>query len=120
MIDVPADLLTRLRTHGQDHLLLGWERLSAERGREFVRQLSAIDFAQLTALVNKARQPKAAAKSQQLAPLPVTRAYASGHEQQFGEGTLRAGEVAALIVAGGQGSRLGFEKPKGMYGVGPV
>ncbi len=33
---------------------------------------------------------------------------------------VRRGEVAALVVAGGQGSRLGFEHPKGMYPVGPV
>jgi UDP-N-acetylglucosamine/UDP-N-acetylgalactosamine diphosphorylase len=37
-----------------------------------------------------------------------------------GEEALRRGEVAALVVAGGQGSRLGFEHPKGMYPVGPV
>src|SRR5262249_9454643 len=33
---------------------------------------------------------------------------------------LRRGEVAALVVAGGQGSRLGFEHPKGLYPIGPV
>ncbi|MBX9625565.1 MAG: UDPGP type 1 family protein, partial [Gemmataceae bacterium] len=37
-----------------------------------------------------------------------------------GEAALRRGEVAALVVAGGQGSRLGFDHPKGMYPVGPV
>ena len=47
-------------------------------------------------------------------------AEASPADRARGEEALRRGEVAALIVAGGQGSRLGFEKPKGMFSVGPV
>ena len=56
----------------------------------------------------------------QIAPLPVSPAKAEPRERETGEESLRRGEVAALIVAGGQGSRLGFDKPKGMYPVGPV
>ncbi len=37
-----------------------------------------------------------------------------------GEARLRAGEVAWLLVAGGQASRLGLEAPKGTFPVGPV
>ncbi|HEX6984483.1 MAG TPA: UDPGP type 1 family protein, partial [Planctomycetaceae bacterium] len=39
---------------------------------------------------------------------------------QFGEGMLSAGKVGAIVVAGGQGTRLGFEKPKGTFHIGPV
>ena len=51
-----------------------------------------------------------------IAPLPVD--AGRGHRRRTrdaGRRRLRRGEVAALLVAGGQGSRLGFDKPKGMY-----
>ena len=37
-----------------------------------------------------------------------------------GEKEISSGRVAALLVAGGQGSRLGYEGPKGCYSIGPV
>jgi UDP-N-acetylglucosamine/UDP-N-acetylgalactosamine diphosphorylase len=40
--------------------------------------------------------------------------------RRLGEEALRQGQVAAMVVAGGQGSRLGFDHPKGMFPVGPV
>ena len=41
-------------------------------------------------------------------------------KRPIGEAALSRGEVAALVVAGGQGSRLGFEHPKGMFPISPV
>src|SRR5262249_251519 len=54
--------------------------------------------------------------------VPVTRKDSPENAagQREGEEALRRGEVAALVVAGGQGSRLGFEHPKGMFAIGPV
>ncbi len=119
MTDIPADLRSHLRTHRQEHVLHGVEKLSSESRREFVEQLSAIDFAELADLVAKTAEPTVA-KANSIAPLPVGPAEATLDERAIGEAALRRGEVAALIVAGGQGSRLGCEKPKGMYPVGPV
>ncbi len=43
-----------------------------------------------------------------------------GQYRRHGEELLRRGTVAALVVAGGQGSRLGIDAPKGVVGVSPV
>ncbi|MCX8058444.1 MAG: UDPGP type 1 family protein [Spirochaetes bacterium] len=40
--------------------------------------------------------------------------------KNIGEDYLKKGKVAFLVVAGGQGSRLGFDHPKGMFPVGPI
>jgi UDP-N-acetylglucosamine/UDP-N-acetylgalactosamine diphosphorylase len=119
MTDIPAELLSRLRAHGQTHLLLGWDEMKPAERAALIEQLEAIDFAELLALAGKG-QEAAAPSVDDIAPLPVESPGADPADRARGEEALRRGEIAALVVAGGQGSRLGFEKPKGMYAVGPV
>jgi UDP-N-acetylglucosamine/UDP-N-acetylgalactosamine diphosphorylase len=119
MRDFPSDLLNRLRVHGQTHLLAGWDHLSAAERAEFIEQLAAIDLAELFTLARKVHEI-AAPNPDEIAPLPVEPAEQPSADRARGEEALRRGEVAALIVAGGQGSRLGFDKPKGMFSVGPL
>src|SRR5207249_4994038 len=55
-----------------------------------------------------------------LAPVPIDQLDGAARVRSLGETALRRGEVAVLVVAGGQGSRLGFDHPKGMFPIGPV
>jgi UDP-N-acetylglucosamine/UDP-N-acetylgalactosamine diphosphorylase len=112
-----------LRRHGQEHVLQFWPRLTPLQQDGLLAQVEAIDFEaviRMRALLGHGGD--AASPAAGIAPAPVVAAspaqQASG--QAAGEAALRAGEVAALLVAGGQGTRLGFEGPKGMYPVGPV
>src|SRR5438876_7788600 len=117
----PDDLRDRLREYGQEHVLFGWDRLSAEERAALVGQLQALDLAQLRRLYAERDMASPVPSADRIAPLPGVLPDADDPEaRRLGEQTLAAGEVAALVVAGGQGSRLGFEHPKGMFPIGPV
>ncbi len=121
MREVPAPLLQRLKDHQQDHVLQGADQLSEPEFAEFMKRLHAIDFKELATLFRSRLEPEYVLPSRdQIEPIPVSPAATTSVERQQGEASLRRGEIAALVVAGGQGSRLGFEKPKGMFPIGPV
>ena len=117
----PRQLVEHLSRHGQEHLTFGWDRLSAAERNDLAAPLAKIDFATLRAL-HAARDATATAlpPRESISPIPVQPSAAPAEVRAAGEEALRRGEVAVLLVAGGQGSRLGFEKPKGMYPVGPI
>jgi UDP-N-acetylglucosamine/UDP-N-acetylgalactosamine diphosphorylase len=120
MHDIPREFLSHLRDSQQDHIIVAWEKLSPAQRQSLLDQLRTVNFRQLMELVARANRNSVSAQPDEIAPLPVVSAAATPEECGVGEEALRRGEVAALVVAGGQGSRLGFEKPKGMYPVGPL
>ncbi|HEY1188220.1 MAG TPA: UDPGP type 1 family protein [Gemmata sp.] len=116
-----AELAQHLMAHGQEHLLHGWDRFSDAERASLAAQIARIDFAALRALHASHQEVTATLPPRNaIGPLPVLPQRASPEVCAAGEDALRSGEVAVLLVAGGQGSRLGFEQPKGMYPVGPV
>jgi len=116
---MPPELFDRLHAHGQEHVLTGWDTLPLEGQVAFVAELAALDFAELSALFAKRSDPSAALPSRdRIQPIAVDEPADSA--RTVGEKALRRGELAALVVAGGQGTRLGFDKPKGLFPVGPV
>lgn len=121
MRDVPPDLLARLRRHGQDHVLAGWDELSDDRRAALVAQLATIDLDELGRLYRGRDAVVAVPGGDRLAPIPMLAADAIDPVAvRLGHEALARGELAVLLVAGGQGSRLGFDQPKGMFPIGPV
>jgi UDP-N-acetylglucosamine/UDP-N-acetylgalactosamine diphosphorylase len=120
MLNVPDDLRQRLHQYGQEHVLAGWDRLTDEERRGLLEQLRGLDLVQLRTLFANRDHSFAVPSAERIQPVPVISAGADGEVRRRGEEALSAGEVAVLLVAGGQGSRLGFEHPKGMFPIGPV
>ncbi len=114
---------TLLETHGQGHVLAFWDTLDAARQEALLAQIATLDFAaigRMQAMLQEAGRPAAASGSFEPAPVEVPEGDALATYVAKGEELLRGGKVAVLLVAGGQGSRLGYDGPKGAYPIGPV
>ncbi|MGQ0551958.1 MAG: UTP--glucose-1-phosphate uridylyltransferase [Planctomycetota bacterium] len=118
---------TLLAAHGQEHVLRFCDQLSPAAEEAFLEQLLAQDLPRLTRLIQQVLQPTPAHATARIEP-PELIAWGEGAEElrrdatarQAGEEALAAGHVAAFLVAGGQGTRLGYDGPKGRYPVGPI
>lgn len=121
MVTAPDQLRERLRRFNQEHVLRWWDRLNDQERRELLGQLRAIDLEQLAQLYARRQATFSVPTAEQIEPVPVAQLDPGDREtQRRGEESLQRGEVAALVVAGGQGTRLGFDHPKGMFSIGPV
>ncbi|MBR2982292.1 MAG: UTP--glucose-1-phosphate uridylyltransferase [Kiritimatiellae bacterium] len=112
----------KLASCGQEHLLAYWKELSKKERSALLEQIAAIEPEDLRrcgeALGRDGNVPDSskgkAPKVARLRGTALLKAIAAGEKE------LRKGRVAALLVAGGQGSRLGYDGPKGCYPVGPI
>jgi UDP-N-acetylglucosamine/UDP-N-acetylgalactosamine diphosphorylase len=117
----PSDLFNRLRSYRQEHVFAGWQELDEPTRRGLLGQIARIDFEMLRKLHAQRDAKQEIPAAERIRAIPTEHVSSIPAEAaRLGEEALLRGEVAVLLVAGGQGSRLGFEKPKGMFPVGPV
>lgn len=122
--DFPGELGQLLNRFGQTHLLLGWEKLPAAQKHALVEQTRELDFPLLASLFENKDKAAAAVDLSGLSPPlafdPAADAAEAARATKRGEEALAKGEIACVLVAGGQGSRLGATIPKGCMPVGPI
>ncbi|MCA9133598.1 MAG: UTP--glucose-1-phosphate uridylyltransferase [Planctomycetales bacterium] len=116
-----------LARYGQSHVLQFEQQLSAAERQELQNQVEQIDFAQLQRLTSRQDQGQDWGQlARRAEPPPAVRLdrqhpeFSSGQALAAGKAALAAGRVGVILVAGGQGTRLGFEQPKGMFPIGPL
>jgi UDP-N-acetylglucosamine/UDP-N-acetylgalactosamine diphosphorylase len=115
------DIRARYAAAGQDHVFQYMEELSVIERDELIQQLEGIDLEILASLLKAARAETA--DESVVEPFPHAVAHSTDQGvvdsvQPRGLEAIRKGEVAALVLAGGQGTRLGYDGPKGMYDIG--
>jgi UDP-N-acetylglucosamine/UDP-N-acetylgalactosamine diphosphorylase len=123
--DLPA-LRARYEEHGQGHVFAHADVLDSAGRARLAAQLAAIDPAALADTFEAALR-LAHGERERLEPAPIERLPEHGGSEEWREAArargrelLAEGAVAALVVAGGQGTRLGFAGPKGAFPLGPV
>jgi UDP-N-acetylglucosamine/UDP-N-acetylgalactosamine diphosphorylase len=111
----------RLERTGQDHLLAFWDTLDEPRRRHLLAEIARLPLEHLASML---AQSAGLARPSATDIRPV-RPYAStmpdaDKYRAIGADLVRRGKVAAFVVAGGQGTRLGWRGPKGTFPATPV
>jgi UDP-N-acetylglucosamine/UDP-N-acetylgalactosamine diphosphorylase len=127
LIEMKDELLAILAPCGQQRLLAFWERLNETQQASLASQIQAIDFALIDRLYrNRDAASDVCDLARRAVPPPAFRLdtaqnrFTPEQARRRGNEVAAAGQLGVILVAGGQGTRLGFDHPKGMYPIGPI
>lgn len=119
-----SEIRSRYEAAGQGHVLKHLAELKPEKKEVLLKQLDAIKVEGIASLLESALADQHnVGEVQQVQPFSDTVGRSTNMEETtmstaIGIEAISQGQVAALVLAGGQGTRLGFEGPKGMYDIG--
>jgi UDP-N-acetylglucosamine/UDP-N-acetylgalactosamine diphosphorylase len=122
------ELINILKPFEQEHLVKFWDELDETQKEQFADDLKQTDFAELNAYfkqVSSSKDQTVKEIDSLMKPVPneLKGSYSKSSQEQLsayeanGLKAIAEGQVAVLLLAGGQGTRLGVKYPKGMYSV---
>jgi len=112
-----SEALKVLREHGQEHVMKGFDDLSSELQAQLLRQIEEIDW-ETIALVGQDSE-ESEGDIEPLGAVDVSQIEARKEEfTKAGIDAIKEGKIGAVLLAGGMGTRLGLDKPKGELNVG--
>ena len=109
----------RLKSHNQEHLLSFLPRLNDSQKEMLIREINSLDINLITSLNKQLLQKNGANLcKEKIEPMkaPTIQSFSESEKKDLtllGYNALQEGKVAAFLVAGGQGTRLGHNGPKG-------
>ncbi len=120
------DLLKILQPYHQEHLLAFWDELDQSQQGRLAEQIKTVDLPRVAEMYSACCEETTGSQDASRAEPPLairvgeTNDADAQEAERAGLAALAEGTVGVALVAGGQGSRLGFDHPKGMYPIGPI
>ena len=109
----------KLADFHQEHLLQYFDTLSVTEKDALLQQIEETDFSVITRISDRKEEDTKTGKISPIAAMTLDEIQKSKKKfTETGIEAIRAGKVGAVLLAGGMGTRLGSENPKGMYDIG--
>lgn len=112
---------------GQTHVFRWWDEITPSEKKNLLDQVSTIDFSLIKKLFDESVLNPTQTFQDNLTPPQIIAFPKNDTEKEMayrvglvGENSLQKGEVAVLTVAGGDGTRLGINGPKGTFPITPI
>ena len=116
------DIKKKLKKYSQEHLLNNFKNLSEEKQKRLLEQIKNIDFDLIKSLYDTTQNITTEIQDDQIKPIDFfdkEKLYDDYKKyKEIGEKAIRTKKLAAVTMAGGQGTRLGHDGPKGTYDIG--
>lgn len=113
------DARQKLARFSQEHVLKYYDELDSKAQEELLQQIADTDFSVLSKIHNTTEDTKENAEISPIKALQISEIEENRKSfTEIGLDAIHSGKVAAVLLAGGMGTRLGSDNPKGMYNIG--
>lgn len=115
------EIKRKLKKYGQEHLLNFYDTLDEKKQEKLLEQIERIDFDLINSLYNKTKDG-IKQEDADVEPIEFIDKYKLNdmykYYEDIGKKAIKSGKLAAVTMAGGQGTRLGHKGPKGTFDIG--
>ena len=115
------EIKRKLKKYGQEHLLNFYDTLDEKKQDQLLDQIEKIDFELINSLYNKTKNADKKEEAVIESIDYIDKYKLNGdykYYEDLGKKAIREGKLAAVTMAGGQGTRLGHNGPKGTFDIG--
>ena len=118
-MDKNEEIIKMLKEYNQEHIIELLNKLEGKQKEDLIEQLNKIDFHQIMELYDNTKK-EVEIKENKIEAIKYLDKEKLTDEQKaefekLGEDAIKRGEYAVVTMAGGQGTRLGHNGPKGTF-----
>ena len=121
MVKRKAEIEVILKKYGQEHLLNNFDKLDDIHKERLLDEIENIDFELIQSLYESTNK-KHKKEADKIEPMEYLDKFKLNEKYKYyeniGKKAIKEGKLAAVTMAGGQGTRLGHDGPKGTFDIG--